>query len=77
MLGACYLTEYTAGLSQLYELGTDMETYTNADELVYKCRELIASKNKRKELRMKGQQRALNSHSIPQSLQLIKTRLFS
>jgi len=77
MLGACYLTEYTAGLTQLYDLGADMETYTNADELVYKCRELIASENKRKELRIKGQQRALNSHSIPQSLQLIKTRLFS
>jgi hypothetical protein len=77
MLGACYLTEYTAGLAQLYDLGTDMETYTNADELVYKCTELIASKNKRKELRIKGQQRALTTHSIPQSLQLIKTRLFS
>ncbi|QEC77913.1 glycosyltransferase family protein [Mucilaginibacter ginsenosidivorax] len=76
MLGACYLTEYTAGLSQLYDLGTDIETYTNADELVYKCRELMASKNKRKELRIKGQQRALDTHSIPQSLQLIKTRLF-
>jgi len=77
MLGACYLTECTAGLSQLYCLGTDIETYANADELVYKSKELIASKNKRKELRIKGQQRALNSHSIPQSLQLIKNRLFS
>jgi hypothetical protein len=77
MLGACYLTEYTAGLPQLYDLGTDIEIYANADELVYKSKELASSKSRRKELRIKGQQRALNSHSIPQSLQLIKTRLFS
>lgn len=77
MLGACYLTEYTAGLPHLYELGAEIETYTNADELVLKCRELAASKSKRKELRIKGQQKALSAHSIPQSLQKIKSRLFN
>lgn len=76
MLGACYLTEYTEGLNQLYHLGTEIETYKNADELIDKCRELSASENKRKELRIKGQQKALSEHSIPQSLQKIKQRLF-
>jgi hypothetical protein len=77
MLGACYLTEYTAGLPHLYELGTEIETYTSTDELVYKCRELTNSKTRQKELRAKGQQRALNEHSIPISLQKIKARLFN
>jgi hypothetical protein len=77
MLGACYLTEYAEGLSHLYELGNDIETYTHADELVYKCRELMASKSKRKELRINGQKKALHIHSIPQSLNKIKARLFN
>jgi hypothetical protein len=77
MLGACYLTEYTEGLPHLYKIGAEIETYRSADELVYKCRELINSKSKQKELRVKGQQRALNAHSIPVSLQKIKARLFN
>lgn len=76
MLGACYLTEYTAGLPHLYEPGIDIETYANASELLYKSKELAASKTRRKELRLKGQQKALNVHTIPQSLQKIKARLF-
>lgn len=77
MLGACYLTEHTAGLPYIYELGVEIETFTNADELVYKSKELAASKSRRAELRKNGQQKALTVHSIPQSLQKIKTRLFN
>lgn len=76
MLGACYLTEYTEGLSNLYDLGKEIETYSNADELLYKCQELISSKARRRDLRIQGQQRALNSHSITQSLQKLKLKLF-
>ena len=76
MLGACYLTEYTEGLDYLYEIGKEIETYANADELIEKCRELIASKSKRTLLRTQGQQRALNSHNIPTSLEKIKLKLF-
>lgn len=77
MLGACYLTEHTAGLNYLYDIGKEIETYSNADELLYKCNELINSNNKRKELRAMGQKRALRSHTVPVSLQQIKMRLFS
>jgi len=77
MLGACYLTEYTEGLAHLYELGTDVETYADADELVLKSRELVRSESRRKELRAKSQQKALGAHSIPESLQKIKNRLFN
>jgi hypothetical protein len=76
MMGACYLTEYTEGLNNLYHLGKEIETYTNADELIYKCNELINSPAKRKELRIHGQKKALDFHAIPSSLQKLKVKLF-
>ena len=33
MLGACYLTEWTAGLEHMYELGKEIETYRTPEEL--------------------------------------------
>ncbi len=77
MLGACYVTESTVGLPHLYDIGKEIETYANVDELIYKCGEIAASKNKRKELRIKGQERALTTHSIPQSLHHISNRIFN
>jgi hypothetical protein len=77
MLGACYITEHTAGLPRLYDIGKEIETYADADELIYKFGEIAASKNKRKELRTKGQEKALAIHSVPQSLHHIKTRIFN
>jgi hypothetical protein len=76
MLGACYLTEYTEGLAHLYELGTEIETYRSAQELADKCRELLSNESRQKEMRVKAQQKALSQHTIPVSLQQIKTRLF-
>ena len=40
MLGACYLTEWTEGLDQLYVLGEEIETYRTPDELVEKLHRL-------------------------------------
>ncbi|MDN3584422.1 glycosyltransferase [Mucilaginibacter flavus] len=76
MIGACYLTEYTPGLKGLYELGKEIETYTNAEELTAQCREIGSSASRRMALRKLGQQKALTSLSIPQSLQKIMERLF-
>ena len=76
MLGACYLTEYTEGLPHLYDLEKEIWCYKNADELVEKANELLKSKEKRVLLRHNGQQRALNDHSIPRSLALIKKIIF-
>lgn len=76
MLGACYLTEYTEGLPYLYDLNTEIWAYKNADELVEKANILLSSKEKRMQLRHKGQQKALNEHSIPQALVVIKKNIF-
>lgn len=76
MLSSCYLTEYTEGLEHLYELGSEIETYKNEKELVIKCHELMNNPEKRKMLRRNGQKRALNEHSIKQTLFKIKNILF-
>jgi hypothetical protein len=76
MLGACYLTEYTEGLPHLYDLDKEIWCYKNADELVEKANDLLKSKETRALLRHNGQQKALNDHSIPRSLALIKKTIF-
>jgi hypothetical protein len=73
MLGACYLTEYTKGLENLYEIGSEILTFNNVDDFVDNCDLLAQDKEWRMQLRMAGQQKALNHLDIPSSLrQIIK-----
>lgn len=71
MLGACYLTEYTPGLENMYELGGEIETYINLDELIEKINYLQKDRLKRNQLKINGQARALSEHSIHNSLKKI------
>ncbi|MDO1449793.1 glycosyltransferase [Rhodocytophaga aerolata] len=75
MLGACYLTEWTEGLDQMYEIGKEIETFTSAEELIEKIEDLLKHPNKREKLRKNGQIKALANHSIPMSLNKIKDAL--
>lgn len=75
MLGACYLVERAPGLEDLYEPGTEIETYGDAAELVEKAQQLRRDPVRRAELRRCGQHRALTSHTIPRSLQRIADAL--
>lgn len=68
MMGACYLTEWTEGLDQLYELGEEIETYRTAEEMVEKIRKLEANHEKREKMRCQGQRRALANHTVAKSL---------
>ncbi|TSJ35974.1 glycosyltransferase family 1 protein [Mucilaginibacter corticis] len=77
MLGACYLTEHTAGLKSLYEVGKEIETYSDTDELMARCLELLGSSSRRMALRKLGQEKALTFLSIPQTLGKITQVLFS
>lgn len=71
MLGACYLTEYTEGLENMYEIGEEIETYKNEDDLVEKIKYLKSNEAQRKKLRLNGQKITLSQHSIPNSLHKI------
>jgi spore maturation protein CgeB len=75
MLGACYITEMAPGLEDLYEIGTEIETYRDARELVEKCTALIADPSRRRKMRALGQHRAMAQHTIGASLDRIATML--
>jgi hypothetical protein len=75
MAGACYLTEWTEGLDQLYDLGREIETYRDAAELVEKSSALGADAPRRARLRAAGQERALRDHSIARTLERIAEQL--
>jgi len=75
MLGACYLAEKTAGLGRLYDLGTEVETYSTADDMAQKIKWLMADRDRRQNLRKAGQRRALTDHTIPRSLARIAAEL--
>ncbi len=75
MLGGCYLTEWTEGLDQMYDLGTEIEAYRDAEELVAKARMLEAEPARRRNLRRLGQARALAKHTVGASLACIGQKL--
>jgi hypothetical protein len=75
MAGACYLTEWTEGLDELYEPGVEIEVYRDAAELADKAGALAADAGRRQTLRRQGQRRALSDHSIGRSLERIAGQL--
>jgi spore maturation protein CgeB len=75
MMGACYLTEWTAGLDSLYESGKDIETYRDAEELAENLQTLRRDPIRRQALRESAQRRALKEHSVPSSLRAITRSL--
>ena len=75
MVGACFLTEMAPGLGDLYEIGSEIETFEGAADLVEKSRRLLGDPGARLKLRQLGQKRALADHTIGRSLQRIVERL--
>lgn len=75
MLGACYLTEWAPGLEDLYDLGTEIETYRDASELVEKVARLRGDSAWRRRLRVNGQRRALTEHTLARSLSRLAAKL--
>ncbi|MCX2492586.1 glycosyltransferase [Pedobacter sp. PF22-3] len=71
MLGACYLTEWTYGMDELYDLDTEILSYITIEEFQEKSQRLVKDKQLRVSLRSNGQKRALADHSIPASLRKI------
>ena len=75
MLGACYLTEWTEGIDELYEVGKEIEVYRDAEDLKEKADRLLGDKQKRMALRQGGQERAQKQHSIKKSIDEIRNKL--
>jgi hypothetical protein len=75
MLGACYLTEWTAGLESLFEPDVEIETYRTPQELSAKLAELSKDAARRRRMRERAQRRALNEHSVARSIARICQQL--
>jgi hypothetical protein len=75
MLGACYLTEFAPGLSDLYDLGAEIEIYRTGEELAEKSARLQGDAPRRKQLREQGQRRALAEHTIGRTLEKLSRAL--
>jgi len=75
MLGACYLTEWAPELPHLYELGREIETFSNGAELAEKSAALLGDASRRRALRCAGQRRALADHTVAASLTRIAASL--
>lgn len=77
MLGACYLTEYTEGIGELYDINNEIMVYENEDGLIEKVNELKKDEGKRRKLKINGQKRALSDHQISNSLNKIIQKIFN
>ncbi len=75
MLGACYLTEWTESVADMYELGSEVETYRTAEELSAKLAELRRNPQRRRSMRERAQRHALRDHSLGRSIARIAARL--
>jgi hypothetical protein len=63
MSGGLYLTEYHPELDRFYDIGSEIVTYRNFDDLVEKIRFLLSNPEKADEIRRKGFERARREHS--------------
>ncbi len=71
MIGACYLTEFAPGISDLFEEGKEILTYKTVEELVEQSKRLLKDASLRKQIRIEGQRRALADWSVPASIEVM------
>ena len=63
MSGGLYLTEYHPELDRFYDIGSEILTYGNFDDMVEKIRFLLSNPEKADEIRREGFERARREHS--------------
>jgi spore maturation protein CgeB len=63
MSGGLYLTEYHPELARWYDLGREIVTYGDLDDLAQKIRHLLSNPEEAEEIRKRGFRRARSEHS--------------
>jgi hypothetical protein len=63
MSGGLYVTEYHPELDRFYDIGSEIVTYRDFDDLVENIRFLLSNPEKADEIRRKGWERARREHS--------------
>ena len=63
MCGACYITEFVPEHQQLYDLGTEIETWATLPELLEKTQALVTDAPRRRRLKQNARRAALARHT--------------
>jgi hypothetical protein len=63
MSGAFYMVAEMPELRQFFEIGSEIVTYTDPEDLVAKCRYYLEHDDERERIRVAGHQRALRDHT--------------
>ena len=63
-VGSCLLTDWRKNLGELFELDTEIVSYTNADECIEKVNYLLDHEEERKTIAKLGQKRTLRDHTF-------------
>jgi spore maturation protein CgeB len=75
MSGAFYLVEQIPELGEFFDLGEEIETYRDIDELVEKCRYYLMHDDERERVRRAGHARALRDHTWQRRLTDVFTKI--
>ena len=70
MCGAFYLVEDMPELGEFFEVGREVATYGDMDELVEKCRYFLEHEDEREQIRVAGHKRALRDHTWQRRFQM-------
>lgn len=63
MSGSCYLTHDNRDLHGLYDIGTEIATYSTMDDCVKQVRSLLADDSRRESIAGAGRARAIREHT--------------
>jgi spore maturation protein CgeB len=63
MCGAFYMVEDMPELTEFFDVGREIATYRDADDLVAKCRYFLEHDEERERVRAAGHARALRDHT--------------
>ena len=75
--GAFLLTDYCDELTELFEIGKEIEVFRSNQELVEKVQYYLANPEKRFEIAKQGHERFLNSHTWQSRVLVIKNKMNS
>ena len=63
-IGSCLLTDNKKNMSDLFNTGSEVVVYDNADDCISKVRWLLEHEDERKKIASAGQQKTLKSHTV-------------
>lgn len=68
-IGAMLITDTKRNLNQLFQIGKEIDSYTNEEELTRKLKYYLTNERKRKQIAKAGQKRTLKEHSYQKRMQ--------